>query len=343
MQKIPSELLHQSGAQDGQALVWVQAEGKYLPGTVAAGGSSGWNVTATGTGSSQNITIPEAVTAISVLVFVSGIYQRPNVNYTITGTTLTLTALSGDSIVIVKPAGAQGPPGSSALWGDIGGALSTQTDLVAALATKVNDADVRGGAANLADRLSTISNFASPNTGGYVSGFYYDNSFSGAATGTLTGSAGRIDLSPFYTNVSLVVDRMGVATSTGSAGTAGKVLIYTANPTTDWPHQLVYEGPSLNFGTSGMIEDTAPNFTFLNGVHYWVGLWWSSTTSIRSIPVTSCRNIGLNGSNGTNYFTVVRNTITYNAAAGSAPTTWTFASSQLTANVTPISVRFRAV
>jgi hypothetical protein len=130
--------------------VWTTTDGVYARingatvGPLGAGGAEstpGWSVTATGTGSSQNITIPEAVTAASVLVFVSGVYQRPTTHYTISGTTLTLTALSGDNISIIKPAGAQGATGDtgpSALWGTIGGTLSNQTDLQTALNAKLN-------------------------------------------------------------------------------------------------------------------------------------------------------------------------------------------------------------
>jgi hypothetical protein len=59
--------------------------------------------TTTGTGASQNITIPVASTAAQVLVFVNGIFQTPDVNYTVSGTTLTITTASaGDSITILR-------------------------------------------------------------------------------------------------------------------------------------------------------------------------------------------------------------------------------------------------
>jgi hypothetical protein len=92
------------------------ASGKYLKddGTwdaPVAGGSSPWSgpVAATGTGASQNITLPESGLAPQdVMVFVDGIRWETD-EYSISGTTLTLTTnLSGESIEITKPTGAGG-------------------------------------------------------------------------------------------------------------------------------------------------------------------------------------------------------------------------------------------
>ena len=56
-------------------------------------------VTATGTGASQDITLPEPLTADDVLVFVSGALVT---SYTVSGRTLTLTAAASAPIVILK-------------------------------------------------------------------------------------------------------------------------------------------------------------------------------------------------------------------------------------------------
>jgi hypothetical protein len=81
--------------------------------TGSVGGDGGWApVTATGTGASQNITIPETATANQVLVFVEGVHQ-PASQYSITGTTLTTTQPNGSDIVIVRyGAGANGSTGA---------------------------------------------------------------------------------------------------------------------------------------------------------------------------------------------------------------------------------------
>ncbi len=67
-------------------------------------------ITATGTGSPQDITLPTtSLTPFDVLVTIEGLVQDP-VDFTISGTTLTLTATLGSSIVVRKPAGARGLP-----------------------------------------------------------------------------------------------------------------------------------------------------------------------------------------------------------------------------------------
>lgn len=87
--------------------------GDSLPG--AGGATPGWIVASAGTGASQNITLPEAISASSVLVFVNGLRQEPAVNYTVSGTSLTITAPSAASILIEKPAGNPGAPGENAI------------------------------------------------------------------------------------------------------------------------------------------------------------------------------------------------------------------------------------
>jgi len=188
-------------------------------------------------------------------------------------------------------------------------------------------------------RVNVISNFASPNAGGVISGQYYDNSFQGTASATLAGAANRLDLAPFYTSVTLPVDQLGVACSTLISGALGKVVVYNSNEQ-GWPDQrLFYGATDLNFTTTGY-KFHAENFTFERGTTYWIGIHQSSTATLRTINVSSAVNLGVNGSNGSNYFTILRRIITY---ASGAPTTWNFVSGDRVAGVTPPSIRFRAV
>jgi hypothetical protein len=96
-------------------------------------------VTATGTGASQTVTIPESgLTVDDIEVFVNGVLQAPTTNYTLSGTTVTITTDSaGDYIRILKPAGGSitGTAGPAS-WGSITGTLSSQTDLQTALNAK---------------------------------------------------------------------------------------------------------------------------------------------------------------------------------------------------------------
>lgn len=252
----------------------------------------------------------------------------------INGVTLTT---SGGTTNFLRADGTYAAPTASAAWGGITGTLSSQTDLQNALNAKVTDADVRGGAANLNARLSTISNFASPNAGGVVVGQYYDNSFRGTASATLAGAANRIDLAPYYTSVPLTIDRIGVAVSTGVASALGKVVIYSADAN-GWPDELLYESGNLDFSTTGMKEGTL-SFSFSSGVQYWVGVRHSSTATLRTINVSSAVNLGLTSSTAANYATILRRTVTF---ANAAPNPWNFTNTDRVANVTPPSIRFRA-
>ena len=77
---------------------------------VSGGPGTGWDdvVSATGTGSSQGVTITESgLVKQDVLVFVNGQFWR---DYTLSGTTVTLTVASGAEIIIFKPSGATGTP-----------------------------------------------------------------------------------------------------------------------------------------------------------------------------------------------------------------------------------------
>lgn len=226
---------------------------------------------------------------------------------------------------------------TSATWGGITGTLSAQTDLQSALNAKVTDADVRGGAASLNARLGTISNFASPNAGGIVTGQYYDNAFQGTASSTLAGAANRIELAPYYTSTTFSIDRIGCGVSTAVAGALFKIVIYSTNAA-GWPDALLYESGDLSGATVAFAETTL-SFTFLSGVQYWVGVRHSSTCTLRTINVSSAVNLGLTSNNATSYVTVLRRTLTY---ATPATSPWNFVNSDRVANITPPSIRFRA-
>jgi len=196
----------------------------------------------------------------------------------------------------------------------------------------------RGDRSDLNKRISTISNFASPNAGGVIVGQFYDNSFQGTASSTLAGAANRVDLAPFYTSQRLRVDQIGVSVSTAVASALGRIVIY-ASDDTGWPSEKVYEGASnLDFGSTGYKFHTL-DFSFDSGRQYWVGVLQSSTATLRTIGLGSAVNLGVNGSNGANYFTVLRRTHTF---ANLLPADWGFLAADRVANVTPPSIRFRA-
>jgi hypothetical protein len=62
----------------------------------------GWQVSATGTGSAQGITLPETIAASDLAVYVNGLRNLTS-SYSVLGTTLTITAPAGASIYAEKP------------------------------------------------------------------------------------------------------------------------------------------------------------------------------------------------------------------------------------------------
>ena len=195
----------------------------------------------------------------------------------------------------------------------------------------------RGGRATLGDRIGVISNFASPNAGGYVAGNYYDNSFHAASAGTIAGAANIAELVPFYTSTPLTIDQLGVAVSTAVAGSLLRCCIYVSD-SAGWPNQLLYEGDSGLSGAAVTYVSRTLSFTFQSGTQYWLGVRWSSTTTIRAINASSAVNLGLPSASANTYNTKIRRTIPF---ATALPQSWGFQASELTAG-NPVSVRFRA-
>ena len=201
----------------------------------------------------------------------------------------------------------------------------------------LRDSDLKGGAASFKDRISTISNFASPNVGGVVTGFFYDNNPHGGV-GTLAGAANRVDMAPFYTSIPLSIDQLGVSCSTAVASSQVKVVIYSSDAN-GWPDTRLYETAALSTAATGYVFETL-SFTFSSGVQYWLGVRHSSTATLRTIAINSAWNLGLgsNGHSGTQS-TVIRRTLTF---ATACTTPWAFTGTDLVSNVTPPSIRFRA-
>lgn len=229
-------------------------------------------------------------------------------------------------------------PSEGDLWLDTG---ATAGGIDPAFETQLNNmlaevAAARGDRSALGLRIATISNFASPNAGGNVVGSFYDNSFQGTNASTLASAANRISLAPFYTSAPLYVDQIGVAVSTAGAG-AARCLIYDSDAD-GWPDNLLLSPDILDTGTTGY-RYADMGFQFDTGRQYWLGVHTAGTPTLRSINTSSAVNLGVNGNSGTNYFTVLRRTVTY---ASGAPSVWGFLSSDRVAGVTPFSIRMRA-
>jgi hypothetical protein len=242
----------------------------------------------------------------------------------------------------VGPQGEQGPQGIQGIQGPQGPtgpqgpAGADGEDFDPAIVSEIVEA--RGNRSSLNLRLSTISNFASPNAGGVIVGQYYDNAFQGTQSSTLAGAANRVDMAPFYTSQRLRIDQLGVAVATAVAGSLVRCFIYESD-STGWPNELLYEGGTdLSGAATGYVSHTL-DFTFDSGRQYWLGVRHSSTATLRSINTSSAVNLGVNGGAGTQYFTILRRTLAF---ATPLPANWNFVAGDRVANVTPYSIRMRA-
>lgn len=189
------------------------------------------------------------------------------------------------------------------------------------------------------DQLQPLRNMSSATTSGVFSGTYYDNSFSAAASATIAGVADRMEVSPYFSGFNFTIDRIGVNVATAVAGALAKVVIYATSTTTGAPTTLLYESASLDCSSVGTKEVTI-SLTFVAGIQYWVGVRHSSTATLRAVPLTSCKCLGLGLSTSTTYLTALRTTLAFATAASS---TWPSVSSAQLVSTTPVSVRFRAL
>ena len=185
----------------------------------------------------------------------------------------------------------------------------------------------RGSRSALNLRITTISNFASPNALGFVEGAWITNSFHGTSLTTNTGAINRLELSPFYSSDPLRISSIGVSVSTASSTGGGtcRVLIYVDDGT-GRPGDVIFVGNDLSTTTTGAKQQTV-DISLDNGRQYWIGVHWNSAAALRAIsPTGGAVNLGLSDNNATTFFSVLRATPTY----GSHPTTWSFSAAQRT-------------
>lgn len=168
-------------------------------------------------------------------------------------------------------------------------------------------------------------------------GRYFDNSSCSHTGGTLAGAAGRIDLAPMILPRSVTVDQIGCAVSTAVAASLFRALVYNADQATGRPTTLALASGDLSGAAAAFVSSTV-SFTLQAGDIYWVGTHHSSTCTLRTISATSAYSLGLASNTGAGVCTAVRKVVAFGA---SSPATWTWADADLTAGVTPPSVRFR--
>ena len=186
--------------------------------------------------------------------------------------------------------------------------------------------------------VAIISNFASPNAGGYIPGQFYDNAFHAVPPQNLAGAANRAEMSPFFVSENLTIDQLGVAIQpTAIASALLRCFIYDST-SQGWPDQLLYEGDTDLSGAAVAYVAHDLDFSFNTGIQYWIGVRYSSNTTIRGINFASCCNLGLSTGASASYETKVLRNIPF---ANALPQSWAFQDSDLGTGVCP-SIRFRA-
>lgn len=172
----------------------------------------------------------------------------------------------------------------------------------------------------------------------YRSGSYYDLVPFCTATATRISAANRMEAVPFYSSGNFEIDLIGVAVTTGVASSKCKIAIYDSDEN-GLPLYLIFGGSDISTSGTGFVSEST-SISLTSGKLYWFVLKTSGAITVRVNPLASAYNLGLSGSNGTTYFTVLRKTETYgNDWESSNP----FTTSHLVANITPYSFRFRVV
>jgi hypothetical protein len=188
------------------------------------------------------------------------------------------------------------------------------------------------------DDIEASSSYGTPWLMDQSVGRYFDNSPIGHAGATLAGAANRVDMAPMYVPKAVTVDQIGASVSTLVAASLFRLGVYESDPVTGRPTNRVLVSGDLS-GAAVAFVSTAVSFQFLPGKKYWIASHHGSTCTLRTIPATACYSLGLPSNTGAGVATAIRRT-TATFASG-LPATWTWADSELTAAVTPPSVRFR--
>lgn len=167
-----------------------------------------------------------------------------------------------------------------------------------------------------------------------VSGVYINQSFTGQDMTNILSQANVIILSPFYVGWDTTIDQVGVwQTSLGSGNL--KVLIYSSN-SNGLPETLLTSSSTITTsGTGGYTVSVSQSFNA--NTRYWVGTHTDGTQTFRGLAEAALKPLGVGtGLNTTAVCDHLSSTVTF----GSAPSSWTFSTSQL-GNGGVISIGFR--
>lgn len=181
------------------------------------------------------------------------------------------------------------------------------------------------GEADTLLRKSLLDRVAAPVL---VAGQYIDNVQTASAMGTIPGIADCMDLVEFFPPLSFSIDRIGTQVTGAVASSEIKLVVYSADPLTGAPKDLLLETAPLSSATAGLKEATV-SLSFTRGEKYWYGLRQSHNATVRAVPLTGSRSLGYLTSTQTSYPSFLRSSVPF---ASAAPSVYTYDISQLTQN-----------
>lgn len=189
-------------------------------------------------------------------------------------------------------------------------------------------------ASRTSGRFSNTS-LIEPQTGLFFS--QADTAFSATAR---TPAADTIELSPICLGYTTEIDEVSIWQSGGVGTPNVRILIYSAGPD-NLPASKVAETADIAAPGSAAAATGPLSYTFSANTLYWVGMYTDgATATYQCIPPADMRGLGFTSLSdlATNGFT---NALSLGSTPlGSAPATWTFASSQLTRISIPV-IAFR--
>ncbi len=179
---------------------------------------------------------------------------------------------------------------------------------------------------NLIDVQDTELPYLIPPSGEYI----MTGNGAGATLGTISGSAGRIDLYPFAPRLDTPITGFAVNVTTGVASAVGKISVFDCDQY-GRPNNLLYESGDFDFSSIG-VKSNAINMLLRQDKTYWLGLRHSSTATVSAMASTAAIDIN-GGTPTTTARKSVRRTTTY---ATALPSTWGWNSSEINASAPPM-------
>jgi hypothetical protein len=146
-----------------------------------------------------------------------------------------------------------------------------------------------------------------------VSNGVYNQSIGAIAKVTIAGVAGRLDLMPYIPVITYKSVNLSIDCSTLAVGSNARILVYS--DISGKPGIKLVESTDLSCDATG-IKTYVVATTFKAGVIYWIGVHWSSTQTLRAIPLANLISLGTPPEPGNTQYSLYRLSVTF----GSSPT-----------------------